>query len=284
MGSVEVVHSALEPVISPSKVLLSTRELEEEGVSAPTLKSLFTRQRKLLEYFFNELEYDPIEKFCKMCAACRGTIVITGVGKSGFIAQKICMTMVSTGTRAQFLSPTDALHGDIGMLSPGDLLVMFSKSGATEELLRLVPFARAKGAVLVSVTNLPRSALEAACDFGVRLPLERELCPFDLAPVTSTALQMLFGDTVAIALMQNRALTKDEYAMNHPAGRIGRRLILRVQHVMIQGQALPLVSPEAALADVLGELSAKGCGCVLVVGELASRALEAAPESAAVEP
>ncbi|GAB4819506.1 hypothetical protein N2152v2_006552 [Parachlorella kessleri] len=196
---------------------------------------------------------------------CPGKILFTGVGKSGFIAQKITQTLVSTGTKAVFLHPVDALHGDIGIVSRDDILVCFSKSGATEELLRLVPYAKAKGAQVVSVTSIKGCQLDQAADMAIHLPLLRELCPFNLAPVTSTAIQMLFGDTVAIAVMQARHLSREEYAQNHPAGRIGKRLILRVTDVMLHGEELPLVMPDMLMADVLMELTSKGCGCVLVI-------------------
>jgi arabinose-5-phosphate isomerase len=209
----------------------------------------------------------PSLSFLQECLDCQGTIIFTGVGKSGFIAQKITQTLVSTGTKAIFLNPTDALHGDIGIVGQGDLLVCFSKSGATEELLRLVPYAKAKGARLVSITSVAGSPLDKACHAAVTLPLERELCPFDLAPVTSTAIQMCFGDTAAIALMQAKHLTREQYAMNHPAGRIGKRLILRVSDVMLTGPALPIIPPHTSMPDVLVELSSKGCGCVLVADE-----------------
>mmetsp|Transcript_34175 Transcript_34175/g.96870 ORF Transcript_34175/g.96870 Transcript_34175/m.96870 type:complete len:347 (-) Transcript_34175:139-1179(-) len=233
--------------------------------SMDKLKQLFDEQHKFMNYFFENLEYEPLQQFAQACLDCKGVICFTGVGKSGFIAQKITQTLVSTGTKAVFLSPTDALHGDIGIIGPDDLLIMFSKSGGTEELLRLVPYARAKGAKLVSVTSVKSNKLEAACDMAICLPLERELCPFDLAPVTSTAIQMLFGDTVAISLMLSRNLSKDEYAMNHPAGRIGKRLMLHVNDVMISGDKLPVVSPDMKVVDTLVELSGKGCGSVLVV-------------------
>uniref|UniRef100_A0A061SPM1 Arabinose-5-phosphate isomerase n=1 Tax=Tetraselmis sp. GSL018 TaxID=582737 RepID=A0A061SPM1_9CHLO len=233
--------------------------------STGSLKQLFEEQHRFLNYFFDNLEYGPLQSFCEACLNCKGVLCFSGVGKSGFIAQKITQTLVSTGTKAVFLSPTDALHGDIGIVGPDDLLVLLSKSGGTEELLRLVPYARAKGAKLVSVTSVKGNKLEAACDMAIHLPLERELCPFDLAPVTSTAIQMLFGDTVAISLMLSRNLTKDEYAMNHPAGRIGKRLMLRVDDVMLTGEKLPLVTGEVKVVDTLVELSSKGCGCVLVV-------------------
>lgn len=130
--------------------------------------------------------------------------------------------------RRSSLSPVDAFHGDIGILTNRDVLILLSKSGATEELLRLVPCARAKGALLIALTSVEGNALAAACDMSVHLPLQRELCPFNLAPVTSTAIQMVFGDTVAIALMEARNLTKEEYAANHPAGKIGKSLIFKV--------------------------------------------------------
>lgn len=232
--------------------------------SSDSLRLLFAEQHRFMNFFFDNLEYGPLQAFSQACLDCTGVVCFTGVGKSGFIAQKITQTLVSTGTKAVFLSPTDALHGDIGIIGPDDLLVMFSKSGGTEELLRLVPYAKAKGAKLVSVTSVKGNKLEAACDMAIHLPLERELCPFDLAPVTSTAIQMLFGDTVAISLMLSRNLTKDQYAMNHPAGRIGKRLMLHVSDVMISGNALPIVRPDLKVVDTLVELSGKGCGCVLV--------------------
>ncbi|KAL6779779.1 hypothetical protein ACKKBG_A13690 [Auxenochlorella protothecoides x Auxenochlorella symbiontica] len=252
---------------TPPLRLLTLHDLPHgDGVSARSLQSLFREQQEYLNYFFTNLDYEQMESFVKACLACTGTIVCTGVGKSGFIAQKICQTLVSTGTKALYLSPTDALHGDIGILTAHDLLVCFSKSGGTDELLRLIPYAKAKGAKIVSVASISGCKMETVCDLSINLPLKRELCPFDLAPVTSTVIQMLFGDTVAIALMQAKHLTRDEYAMNHPAGRIGRRLILRVSDVMLSNGDIPIVSADTVVADALSELSSKGCGCVLIAG------------------
>lgn len=146
-------------------------------------------------------------------------------------------------------------------------MVMFSKSGSTTELLTLIPYARAKGATLVGVSSNAKSKLATETDMHVMLPLERELCPFDLAPVTSTAIQMLFGDTCAVAIMQAKSLTMDQYAMNHPAGRIGKRLILSVKDVMKPLSGLPLAKPDEKLVDALVELSSKGQGCLLVVDD-----------------
>ncbi|GLJ52811.1 hypothetical protein SUGI_1125060 [Cryptomeria japonica] len=191
----------------------------------PHMQQLFEEQRKYLNYFFSHVEYAEVQAFAQVLMDAKGVIFFTGVGKSGFVAQKITQTFVSTGTKAVFLSPTDALHGDIGIVGSNDVLVLFSKSGTTEELLRLVPCARAK------------------------------------------AIQMLFGDTVAIFLMQAKNMTRDQYALNHPAGRIGKRLIFRVQDVMKRQDELPLCKENDLIMDQLVELTSKGCGCLLVVDD-----------------
>ena len=198
------------------------------NVDPNNLTNLFKSQQKYLNYFFQNLDLSQTLVFTQTLLNSNGTIFFSGIGKSGFVAQKISQTLVSLGIRAGFLSPVDALHGDIGILNGNDILVMFSKSGNTEELLKLVPCVKAKGVYLISVTSLQTNALMNVSDLNVFLPLERELCPFDLAPVTSTAIQMVFGDTVAIAMMSARNLSKNEYASNHPAGRIGKSLIFKV--------------------------------------------------------
>lgn len=211
-----------------------TLDLLPHKVSENTLLDLFKSQQDHLNFFFQHLSLSHTLTFTQTLLKCRGTIFFTGVGKSGFVANKISQTLISLGIKSGFLNPLDALHGDIGILSSDDILVMFSKSGNTEELLKVVPCAKAKGAYLVSVTSVEGNALAAVCDMNVHLPVERELCPFDLAPVTSTAIQMVFGDTVAIAMMGARNLTRDEYAANHPAGRIGKSLIFKVNLGFIQ--------------------------------------------------
>lgn len=205
----------------------------KNGVIDPNnLLNLFKSQQKYLNFFFQNLDLSQTLAFTQTLLNAKGTIFFSGVGKSGFVAHKISQTLVSLGIRSVFLSPIDALHGDIGILSDSDVLVLFSKSGNTDELLRLVPCAKAKGAYLISITSTESNCLMGLCDLNVHLPLERELCPFDLAPVTSTAIQMVFGDTVAIALMSARNLTKEEYAANHPAGRIGKSLIFKVSVIV----------------------------------------------------
>ncbi|KAL6493471.1 putative arabinose 5-phosphate isomerase [Orobanche gracilis] len=231
------------------------------------LLNLFKCQQKYLNHFFQNLDLSQTLSFTQTLLNAKGTIFFTGVGKSGFVAQKISQTLVSLGIKSGFLSPVDALHGDIGILSSDDLLVLFSKSGNSEELTKLVPCAKAKGVYLISVTSVEPNALVRSCDLNVHLPLERELCPFDLAPVTSTAIQMVFGDTVAIALMGARNLSKEEYAANHPAGRIGKSLILKVKDLMKKKEELPLCREGDLIMDQLVELTSKGCGCLLVIDD-----------------
>ncbi|KAG8477787.1 hypothetical protein CXB51_027731 [Gossypium anomalum] len=218
-----------------------------------------------LNYFFQNLDFSQALSFTQTLLNSRGTIFFSGVRKFGFVASKISQTLVSLDIRSSFLSPLDALHGDIGALSSAYVLVLFSKFCSTKELLRLLPCARAKGVYLISVTFVSNNALANACYMNVHLPLERELCPFDLAPVTSTAIQMVFGDTVAIALMGARNLTKEQYAVNHPAGRIGKSLIFKVKDVMMKKDELPICKEGDLIIEQLMELSSKGCGCLLVI-------------------
>ncbi|XP_027125976.1 probable arabinose 5-phosphate isomerase [Coffea arabica] len=241
------------------------KDHQQELINPDNLLNLFKTQQKYLNHFFQNLDLSQTLLFTQTLLNSTGTIFFTGVGKSGFVAQKISQTLVSLGIKSGFLSPVDALHGDIGILSSADVLVMFSKSGNTEELVRLAPCAKAKGAYLISITSLEPNALMDLCDMNVNLPLERELCPFDLAPVTSTAIQMVFGDTVSIALMGARNFNKEMYAANHPAGRIGKSLIFKVKDLMKKKEELPVCREGDLIMDQLVELTSKGCGCLLVL-------------------
>lgn len=240
---------------------------QKELVDPENLLNLFKTQQKYLNHFFQNLDLSQTLQFTQTLLNSKGTIFFTGVGKSGFVSQKISQTLVSLGIKSGFLSPVDALHGDIGILDCSDILVMFSKSGNTEELLKLVPCAKSKGVYLISVTSVEPNALMLTSDLNVHLPLEKELCPFDLAPVTSTAIQMVFGDTVAIALMTARNFSKEMYAANHPAGRIGKSLIFKVKDVMKKKEELPVCKEADLIMDQLVELTSKGCGCLLVIDD-----------------
>lgn len=231
------------------------------------LKELFTKQRRSLEYFFERLDSAQCNHFTQAVLACKGVLFFTGIGKSGFIAQKIAATMMSTGTKALFLPPIDALHGDLGMVSKDDGVLIFSKSGETDELLHLLPPLRNKGASLFALTSNPESRLAKGVDFLVTLPCEQELCPFNLAPTLSTTVQLLFGDALTIALMQSKGFRLVDYADNHPGGHIGRRITVKVKDLMLDKEKAPLCFPHHKLEDVLTEFTDKRCGCLIVTDE-----------------
>jgi arabinose-5-phosphate isomerase len=231
------------------------------------LKELFAQKKLYIDYFFDKLNIEKAEELLKLLHGCKGTIVFTGVGKSGLIAKKIAMTMTSTGTRAFYLSPTNALHGDLGILTDKDVFIMLSKSGETDELLHLIPYLRNKHVKIIGVVCNEKSRLAKACDFSITLPMEKELCPYDLAPTTSTVIQMIFGDVVTIALMQMHNFSLDQYALNHPAGRIGKRITVKVEDLMLKEKSIPVCRPEDKLVESLVELSNKKCGCLLVVNK-----------------
>lgn len=230
-------------------------------------KDLLDRQRSHLDYFFAHLDKLACEKLLEEILACEGGLFFTGVGKSGFIAQKIAATMLSTGTKAFFLPPIDALHGDLGMVGKNDLVLVLSKSGETEELLQIIPFIRNKGAKMVAITSNHHSRLGMEADYQVVLPCENELCPFDLAPTISTEVQLLFGDVLAIALMEARGFSLNQFADNHPAGRIGRRSAMRVRDLMLDKKETPLCLSENRLEEILVDFTNKRCGCVIVIDE-----------------
>lgn len=231
------------------------------------LPELVTVQRDSLMQFYEQLSLQELETLLQTLYACRGLIFCTGVGKSAFVAQKVAATMASTGTRAIFLSSTDALHGDLGMVCPGDVVLFFSKSGESDELISLVPYLRNKGALLTALVNSPKSRLADACSVVLHLANIREICPFDMAPTTSSVTQMLVGDLLAIALMQMHRFGKEDFARNHPAGRLGKRMSIYVRDLMWTGAKIPTCRPLDRLIDVIEQFSSKACGCMLVLDQ-----------------
>ncbi len=229
------------------------------------IEELFLQTQSYIAHFFEKLNLDAVRSVVEMLLDCKGTLFLSGVGKSGIIAKKIAMTMNSCAIKSGFLSPLNALHGDIGIITEDDVVLLLSKSGETDELLNLCPALRNKGASIIAVVSNPASRLAKAADHVVVLPVAKELCPFDIAPTTSTTVQLIFGDLLAMALMRSKKVSIDNFVENHPAGQIGKRLTLKVKDLMIRGSLLPLCHPKELLVDVLVELSDKKAGCVLVV-------------------
>jgi arabinose-5-phosphate isomerase len=228
---------------------------------------LFFEMQSHLGYFFEHLDLARCRLVIDQLLSCEGTIVVTGVGKSGIVAKKVAMTMNSCGTKALYLSPLDALHGDVGVVTNKDIVLLLSKSGESDELLQLCPALRNKGAKLIAVVSCFNSRLSRASDTEIILPVAKELCPFDIAPTTSTVVQLLFGDLVSIAMMRAKNVSLDQFVANHPAGRIGKRLTFKVKDLMLSGDALPTCLPHDKVVDVLVELSNKKCGCIVIVDE-----------------
>ncbi len=195
--------------------------------------------------------------------ACRGRVVVTGLGKSGIICKKIAATLASTGTPALFLHPAEAVHGDLGMVVPGDVVLAVSNSGETAELLQLLERIKRLGVTLVAMTGDRASTLATQSDIHLSIAVEQEACPMDLVPTASTTASLALGDALAIALLEKRGFQQEDFATLHPGGRLGRKVLI-VEKVMHAGDAVPLVSPQTPLKDAIYEMSAKRLGMTTV--------------------
>ncbi len=233
--------------------MLNYKEIIAEGqrtiaVEAAALEDL---GRRLGEDFARAVE---------MLAACKGKVVVTGVGKSGIICRKIAATLASTGTPALFLHPTEGLHGDLGVLSKTDLVIAISYSGTTEELIKIIPALKRQGMPLLVLTGNLATELAKSSDLALDISINREACPLGLAPTASTTVTLALGDALASALLALKGFSADDFALRHPGGALGRRLLLRVFDVMHQGDGIPLVADSVSLKEALFEMSGKGFG------------------------
>ncbi len=210
---------------------------------------------------------DDFVRACDLCLACRGRIVVTGMGKSGHIGSKIAATLASTGSPAFFVHPGEASHGDLGMITAEDLVIAISNSGETEELLTIVPIIRRLGVPLIAMTGNPASSLAREAEVNLDISVEKEACPLGLAPTASTTATLVMGDALAVALLEARGFTADDFARSHPGGRLGRRLLLHVSDIMRRDEQLPRVGPETRLDQALLEISRKGLGMTAIVDE-----------------
>jgi len=205
------------------------------------------------------------EQAVAMLLACQGRVVITGMGKSGLICQKIVATMASTGTPALFLHPAEGIHGDLGMLMKGDVVVAVSNSGETEEVARILPIIKRMGLPLISMTGNPKSTLARAGDVFLDISIKEEACPLNLAPTASTTATLAMGDALAVALLEERGFKAEDFALFHPGGALGKRLLLRVEDLMHSEEQLPLVNVGTVLKEALFEITSKKLGITGVV-------------------
>lgn len=197
--------------------------------------------------------------------ACRGRVVVCGIGKSGHIGRKLAATLASTGTPAFFVHPTEALHGDLGMITAEDVVVMLSNSGETDELVALLPHVKREGAAIVALTGSEGSSLAQAADIHLDAAVDAEACPLGLAPTASTTAALALGDALALALLDARGFSAEDFARSHPGGSLGRRLLTRVADIMRTGDALPVTRDTATLAEAIVEMSRKGMGMTVIV-------------------
>ncbi|HAH05431.1 MAG TPA: hypothetical protein DCM05_02720 [Elusimicrobia bacterium] len=201
----------------------------------------------------------------RLASRCRGKIIVTGMGKSGLIAQKIAATLSSTGTPALHLHPAEAMHGDLGMVEARDLVLAIGKSGESPELTAILPALRKIGVKIIAMTSRPRSTLARSAQTVLLLPVDREACPLNLAPTCSTTAALAVGDALAVALMELRGFGREHFARLHPGGPLGRRLTLKVEDIMRSGEDNPLIRADASIQRLLSEITSKQAGAVNVI-------------------
>ena len=204
---------------------------------------------------------------CELCLETSGRIVVSGMGKSGHVSNKIAATLSSTGTPAFFMHPAEASHGDLGMITSQDLLLAISYSGETMEIVTILPVVKRMGAKLLSITGNPKSTMAKAADVHLDISVNEEACPLNLAPTASTTATLAMGDALAVALLNSRGFTAEDFARSHPSGNLGKRLILRVSDIMHSGNRIPAVMSDVSLRDGLMEMTEKGLGMTAVVSD-----------------
>jgi arabinose-5-phosphate isomerase len=207
---------------------------------------------------------DDFAAACEIMMACEGRIVVTGMGKSGHVGSKIAATLASTGSPAFFVHPGEASHGDLGMITSKDVVLALSNSGETGEILTILPIIKRLGVPLISITGNPGSTLSTAANINIDASVEKEACPLGLAPTTSTTVALVLGDALAVALLDAKGFTAEDFALSHPGGSLGRRLLLHVSDIMHKDNEIPAVSNDASLKDALLEMSKKGLGMTAI--------------------
>ena len=208
---------------------------------------------------------DAFYQACEYMLDCQGRIVVTGMGKSGHIGGKIAATLASTGTPAFFVHPGEASHGDLGMITEQDVVLALSNSGETDEILTILPLIKRLGVPLIALTGNPTSRLAEEADVHLDISVDKEACPLGLAPTSSTTATLVMGDALAVSLLESRGFTANDFALSHPGGRLGKRLLLHVQDIMHTGEDIPRVSETASLSEALVEMTQKGLGMTVII-------------------
>jgi len=204
---------------------------------------------------------------CELCLECDGKLIVMGLGKSGHIADKIAATLSSTGTPSYFIHPSEAIHGDIGMIDEKDIVLIFSYSGETEEIISLIPYLKKKEIKIISFTGNIKSKLSSESDIHIHVPVDEEACPMNLAPTASTTTALAVGDAFAVALLERKGFTKEDFAKSHPGGSLGKQLLLSIKDIMHTGDEVPVVYSRDTLSKGLIEMSQKALGMTAIVDE-----------------
>jgi len=236
-----------------------------EGSDHSQVVALLRAEAEAIGKAASRLKAEDIDRVIGILSSCQGKIVLLGVGKSGIIAQKIAATMTSAGTAAIYLHPSDALHGGLGILSADDVVLMLSNSGETDELRQLVPFAKRRGVPIVAIVGNVKATLALSADAVLDASVDEEACPLNLAPTASTTVALAIGDALAMTLMRAKGLTEDEFASNHPAGQLGKRLTLRVADLMHSGSRNPTIPTDSSWMDIVSAITHFGLGAVNVI-------------------
>lgn len=229
-------------------------------------KRTISLEMHAIEHLKQRINAD-FEKACQLLLTCKGRIVVVGMGKSGHIGRKIAATLASTGSPAFFVHPAEASHGDMGMITKDDVVLAISNSGTTNEVVTLIPLIQRMGIPFITMTGNAQSVMAQSAHVNLDTSVEKEACPLNLAPTSSTTVTLVLGDALAIALLEARGFTAEDFAFSHPGGALGRRLLLRVRDIMHQGDELPCVYPGVELKTALLEMTKKGLGMTLIVGK-----------------
>ncbi|MBO2613484.1 KpsF/GutQ family sugar-phosphate isomerase [Shewanella algae] len=224
-------------------------------------------EKQALDNLYQFVDSPEFAQACELILNCSGKVIVMGMGKSGHIGNKISATLASTGTPAFFVHPGEASHGDLGVLSENDIILAISNSGESSEILTLMPVIKRQGIPMISMTGKPESTMAKLAQLHLCIKVPEEACPLGLAPTSSTTATLVMGDALAVALLQAKGFTKDDFALSHPGGALGRKLLLKVSDVMHKGEELPLVTEDICITDALYEISKKGLGMTAVVNQ-----------------
>ena len=255
--------------VQPTEIIDATKQ----PVPATDAEAMLARARSIVDIEIQALEDlktqldEHFVRAVTLIEECPGRVIITGMGKSGLIGKKIAATLSSTGTPAYFLHPAEGSHGDLGVLMKHDVLIAISNSGETPEILGILPLVKRFGVPLIAMTGKANSTLAQQSDVILNIAVQQEACPLGLAPTASTTATLALGDTLAVVLLERRGFTEDDFAMFHPAGNLGKRLLLKVEDVMKQGDELPLVNHNTPFLEALMQVSLKKLGMAIIVDE-----------------